>query len=169
MGIFCGDVILIPFFIIRTKQRVRFHRLCAFECWLKWHHCLPWACSLARLWLGGERNTIATTASWWIKAIIGKRKSLWLHTNTHACKRPHARTHPHAHLINCETAVWRGQLTSGQQCYRSYYTTTCTQSHSQSLGSPAGIQHGCLSLAEIFPFASIGRVNQHCVESHTAH
>lgn len=52
-----------------------------------------------------------------------------------------------------------------QQCYRFYYTTT----RAQSLGSAAGIQHGCLSLAEFFPFASIARVNQRRVESLHAH
>lgn len=152
-------------FFGRVELRVTFRCLCSLECWLKlWHHCLLWACSLARLWLGGKRNAMATTASWWIKAIIGKRKSLWLHTNTHTC------THAHtlAHLI-------KGKLQSEEDnfllCYNiaAYITPPHTQSQSQSLSSTAGIQHGCLSLTEFLPFASIVSVNQHRVASLHAH
>lgn len=95
MWIYWCFLILIASFII--EQRVTFLRPCAFECWLKWHHCLLWACSVARLWLGGKKNTIATTASWWIKVVIGKRKSLWLHTNTRTGAP--SRSHTRAHLI----------------------------------------------------------------------
>lgn len=124
--------------------------------------CPLWACSLAWLWLGGERNTIAT-ASWWIKAIIGKRKSLRLHT--------HAHTYMHTHLIKRkrkpEDNFYFPFVCDSVTIYVTVphiQTQTHTQSHCHSFGYTVGIKHGRFSLAEFSPCPSIICVNQHRVE-----
>lgn len=77
----------------------------------------------------------------------------------------HTRTLARGHLIKGEQQSEEDNL---RLCCL-LYTAARTQSHRQPLGAAAGIQHGCFSLAEFFPFASTVYVNQRRVESLHAH
>lgn len=88
-----------------------------------------------------ERGNAMATSSWWIKAVIGNRKTLWLYSltnaHTHTCTRTHAPIHAHTHLIKREHKPEDNLLSSPTPLPAEQ--PLCTSSHSASTG---GLKHG---------------------------